>query len=136
MVMISINTQVSEQTAVSNLSERTSNNDSIDNKALSAENELRHSKQALEQVESSKEDLIDEVKSNLTKVGDLFPVNATNVAFEFDENDNQPVVKVIDKASKEIIREIPSEEFREMAKALDEFAEKLTSKGLIFDRTV
>jgi flagellar protein FlaG len=58
------------------------------------------------------------------------------VAFEFDENENQPVVKVIDKASKEIIREIPSEEFREMAKALDEFAEKLTSKGLIFDRTV
>jgi flagellar protein FlaG len=134
--MISLNTSVSEQAALSSLSEHRSNNDSLDKKVLSAQEQPEQSRQAAEQVESSKEDLIEKVKSNLTKVGDLFPVNATNVAFEFDENENQPVVKVIDKASKEIIREIPSEEFREMAKALDEFAEKLTSKGLIFDRTV
>jgi flagellar protein FlaG len=134
--MISLNKQASEQGALSNLSEQRTKNDSVEINTLPEQDQFAKSWEIPEQVESLREDLIEKVKSNLTKVGDLFPVNATNVAFEFDENDKQPVVKVIDKASKEIIREIPSEEFREMAKALDEFAEKLTSKGLIFDRTI
>jgi flagellar protein FlaG len=43
---------------------------------------------------------------------------------------------VFDKTSEEVIREIPTEEFREVAKALDEFADKLTSKGLLLNQTV
>ena len=39
------------------------------------------------------------------------------------------------KENDEVIREIPTEEFREVAKALEEFADKLSNKGLLFDRT-
>jgi flagellar protein FlaG len=41
----------------------------------------------------------------------------------------------MDKDNKEVIREIPSEEFREVAKALEEFTDKLTGKGVIFNQT-
>ena len=42
---------------------------------------------------------------------------------------------MLDKENDEVIREIPTEEFREVAKALEEFADKLSNKGLLFDRT-
>ena len=82
-----------------------------------------------------RKDLIAEVKDNLKKLNDYIPMTATNLIFEFDELGDPPFIKVLDKDSDEVIREIPTEEFREVAKALDEFAEKLTNKGLLFNRT-
>lgn len=84
---------------------------------------------------NNKQSLIAEVKSNLEKLNEYLPVTSTNLVFEFDESGEPPVIKVLDKKSEEVIREIPSEEFREVAKALDEFADKLISKGLLFDKT-
>jgi flagellar protein FlaG len=47
------------------------------------------------------------------------------------------VVKVLDKDSQEVIREIPPKEFREVAQALQEVADKLSnSKGVLFNDTV
>lgn len=85
---------------------------------------------------NDKQALIDDVKSNLDKLNDFIPVTSTNLSFEFDENGDPPFIRVIDRGNEEVIREIPSEEFREVAKALDEFADKLTNKGFIFDKTV
>ncbi|WP_404338863.1 flagellar protein FlaG [Pseudoalteromonas mariniglutinosa] len=82
-----------------------------------------------------KQNLIDDVKKNLEKLNEYIPVTATNLVFEFDELGDPPIIKVLDKESQEVIREIPSKEFREVAKALDEFADKLTNKGLLFNRT-
>ncbi|MCF7514985.1 flagellar protein FlaG [Pseudoalteromonas sp. L23] len=90
---------------------------------------------SLEDEEKSKANLVEEVKLNLQKVNQFIPVTSTNLQFEFDEHGDPPVVKVIDAGSEEVIREIPSEEFREMAKALEEFADKVTSRGLLFDKT-
>ncbi|WP_428981105.1 flagellar protein FlaG [Marinomonas phaeophyticola] len=64
------------------------------------------------------------------------PLTSTNLKFEFDEQEDLPIIKVLDKSNDEVIREIPTKEFREIAKALDEFADKLTNKGLLFDKTV
>lgn len=83
-----------------------------------------------------KELLIEEVKSNLEKLNSFIPVASTNLSFEFDENGDPPFIRVMDKDNKEVIREIPSEEFREVAKALEEFTDKLTGKGVIFNQTV
>lgn len=83
-----------------------------------------------------KTELVTEVKNNLEKLNTFIPVTATNLSFEFDEQGESPVVKVIDSSSEEVIREIPSEEFREMAKALDEFADKVSERGFLFNRTV
>ena len=84
--------------------------------------------------ESERKALIDEVKENLEKLNQYIPVTSTNLKFEFDENGEPPIIKVYDKESEKVIREIPSEEFREVAKALDEFADKLTNKGLLFNQ--
>jgi flagellar protein FlaG len=86
--------------------------------------------------EESNDKLISEVKDNLEKLNQFIPVTATNLSFEFDEKGNPPFIRVMDKDNNEVIREIPSEEFREVAKALDEFADKLSNKGFIFDKTV
>ncbi|MCF6440333.1 flagellar protein FlaG [Pseudoalteromonas luteoviolacea] len=96
----------------------------------------------LEQSPEKKEDkgpvkpeLFEEVKANLDRLNNVLPVTSTNLSFEFDENGDPPFIRVIDRDSEEVIREIPSEEFREVAKALDEFADKVSGKGLLFDRT-
>lgn len=85
--------------------------------------------------QKDKKDLIAEVKQNLEKLNDFIPVTSTNLIFEFDEKGDPPIIKVLDRENDEVIREIPTEEFREVAKALEEFADKLTNKGLLFDRT-
>ena len=83
----------------------------------------------------NKSELIKEIKENLEKLNQFIPVTSTNLSFEFDEQGEPPVVKVIDSNNEEVIREIPSEEFREMAKALEEFADKVVGKGVLFDKT-
>ncbi|MBR8842633.1 flagellar protein FlaG [Pseudoalteromonas sp. JC3] len=83
----------------------------------------------------SKLDLVNEVKQNLEKLNEYLPVTSTNLVFEFDEQGEPPIIKVFDKESEEVIREIPTEEFREVAKALEEFADKLSSKGFLFNKT-
>ncbi|MBH0028558.1 flagellar protein FlaG [Pseudoalteromonas sp. SWN29] len=85
--------------------------------------------------QQERKNLFTEVKNNLEKLNEFIPVTATNLIFEFDELGEPPIIKVLDKQSNEVIREIPTEEFREVAKALDEFADKLTSKGLLFNKT-
>lgn len=85
--------------------------------------------------QKDKKDLIAEVKQNLEKLNSYIPVTSTNLIFEFDEKGDPPIIKVLDKENDEVIREIPTKEFREVAKALEEFADKLSNKGLLFDRT-
>ena len=46
------------------------------------------------------------------------PINSS-VEFSMDEDTGETVVKVVDTATKEVIRQIPSEEMLSIAKALD-----------------
>lgn len=83
------------------------------------------------------EEFFAEIKDNLQKINDFIPVQSTNLVFEFDELGDPPVVKVVDKGSDEVIREIPSQEFREVAKAIENLADKLTSSsGILFNDSV
>lgn len=54
----------------------------------------------------------------------LQPINNA-LSFSLDQESKQMVVKVIDQGTKEVIRQIPSEEMLALAKALD------TMKGLL-----
>lgn len=74
-----------------------------------------------------------EIEENLEKVYEQAPVSLTNLSFEFVDDSTTPIIKVYDKKNDEVIREIPSEEFREVAKALEELADKLSSKGVLLD---
>lgn len=128
-------------TTVSNISStshsRTQNLDSIEEASLLNQNSTRKLMQVSEEKDKvNQNELLKDVKENLDKLNQFIPISSTNLSFEFDENGNPPFIRVIDKNNDEVIREIPSEEFREVAKALDEFADKLSSKGFIFDKTV
>jgi flagellar protein FlaG len=82
-------------------------------------------------------DFFADIKENLQKINDFIPVSSTNLIFEFDELGEPPVVKVIDKENDEVIREIPPQEFREVAKALESLADKLSSNsGILFNDVV
>ena len=98
--------------------------------------DLKNAQNIDEQEGKQDKDLFVEVKDNLEKLNEYIPVTSTNLKFEFDDSGDLPIIKVLDKSNDEVIREIPTEEFREIAKALDEFADKLTNKGLLFNKTV
>ena len=90
-----------------------------------------------ETIEVNQEEFFAEIRENLEQINNFLPVSSTNLVFEFDELGEPPVVKVIDKESEEIIREIPPKEFREVAKVFDELADKLSNpRGIIFNDLV
>jgi flagellar protein FlaG len=47
---------------------------------------------------------------------------AQNLEFSIDEDTNRTIVKLIDKSSGEVLRQIPSQEALEIAKALDQIS--------------
>ena len=49
--------------------------------------------------------------------------------FSVDQDNGKVIVKVVDAETKDVIREIPSEEIRNMQKQLGEVSEKLFHKG-------
>lgn len=53
-----------------------------------------------------------------------------NVEFTVDEDSDRTIVKVVDQKTKEVLRQIPSEEVLQLAKALD------LSKGLLIRQKV
>ena len=66
-----------------------------------------------------------EVEQAVKEVNDFIrPINNA-LSFSLDQESDQMVVKVIDQGTKEVIRQIPSEEMLALAKALD------TMKGLL-----
>lgn len=95
-------------------------------------------KQAEQEQTQKDETVFEEVKASLEKLNSYIPVTSTNLVFEFDDLGDPPIIKVLDKESDEVIREIPPQEFREVAQALSEFADKITTggSGILFDKSV
>ena len=67
----------------------------------------------------------EEVEQAVKDVNDFVRPISNALSFSLDQESNQMVVKVIDQGTKEVIRQIPSEEMLALAKALD------TMKGLL-----
>lgn len=61
------------------------------------------------------EQLDEAVKAANKTVQSLSP----NLEFSIDEDSEQVIVKIVDRQTKEIIRQVPSQEMLEIAKALD-----------------
>ncbi|QBE64854.1 flagellar protein FlaG [Pseudoduganella lutea] len=59
----------------------------------------------------------DELKDAVGKLN--ASVHAQNLEFSIDEDSKRTVVKVVDSATKEVVRQMPTEEALEIAKALD-----------------
>jgi flagellar protein FlaG len=59
------------------------------------------------------------LKAAVEKIQEFISATASDIAFSIDEDSGRTVVKVIERESQEVIRQIPSEEMLNLAKALD-----------------
>ncbi len=73
------------------------------------------------------------INKTLEKINNFVPITNTNLVFEFDDISDPPIIKVIDKETKELIREIPSQEIENVAKAFSELADKMNKSGLLLN---
>lgn len=61
----------------------------------------------------------DDVTALTREAAQLLQVDNQNVQFSLDSGSGKVIVKVIDAATKQVLRQIPSEEMLEIAKSLD-----------------
>lgn len=61
----------------------------------------------------------EEVKKAMERITDFVKYTASDIQFSVDKDTDALVVKVIDRDSKEVLRQIPSEEVLQIAKTLD-----------------
>lgn len=71
----------------------------------------------------------DEVSAAVKKLNEAMPPSAQSLQFEIDEDSDRVVVKIIDQTTKEVVRQMPTEEALEMAKAIDKM------QGLLIRQT-
>jgi len=88
----------------------------IDDKSLVANQSTEPSSSARQ---ASSQPSREQVDQAMKDVKQALPMQARNLQFSIDEDTGKTVVKVVDPTTKEVIRQIPSEEILAIAKALD-----------------
>ena len=73
---------------------------------------------------------LDQLKEAVKATNDFVSLVNNSVEFSMDDDTGVTVVKVVDKETKEVVRQIPSEEMLAIAKALD------TVQGLLVRQKV
>jgi flagellar protein FlaG len=71
----------------------------------------------------------DDLHAAVKKINESMPPSAQSLQFSIDEDSKDIVVKVIDQSTKEVVRQIPTEEALEIAKSLDKM------RGLLIRQT-
>lgn len=95
------------------------------------------SKAKTEQEQTMQAVSVDELGNAVEDINQFVNSQGRTLNFSVDEESGKPVVKVVDFQTKEVIRQIPSEEVLTMAKAIKRLQEDLGSAtGLIFDKTI
>ena len=89
------------------------------------ENDARQGKPSLEQQEASLRERVEESVEDLNEF--VQPYN-TSLQFAIEEENQTVIVKVIDRDTHEVLKQLPSEEAIELAKALDKL------KGLLIQQ--
>ena len=81
----------------------------------------------------------DSLKALAEQVSKQAEINGRSLSFTIDDDIGRTVVKVIDRETEEVIRQIPSEELIRVARAVNALNEQLsdaasaTGKGLLLD---
>ena len=73
------------------------------------------------------------LRDAVTRAQDALPPAARDIAFSLNEKADRVVIKIIDRESEEVIRQIPSEEFLKIAEALNEQIEDIRA-GLLIEQ--
>lgn len=83
------------------------------------------------------EDAAKAIQSLLENNQNLFSVQNRHLNFDIVDDSGDVVVKVVDKDTDEVIRQIPSEEFLQVANKINDLLDELSStKGILFDSKV
>jgi len=61
----------------------------------------------------------EDVKSAVERANKVVQASARDIEFSLDDSSGSVVVKVVDQATKQVIRQIPSQEMLQIAQALD-----------------
>lgn len=69
-----------------------------------------------------------QIETAVRKVNDALEIRSIGVQFEIDQDTNKVIVKVVDRNSGEVIRQIPNEEVVRISKVMGEMP------GLLIDR--
>jgi flagellar protein FlaG len=72
----------------------------------------------------------DDVSAAVKKMNDAMLGSSQSLQFSIDEDSKDIVVKVIDQSTKEVVRQIPSEEALQIAKSIDKM-----QQGLLINQT-
>lgn len=116
-----ITTQVRSERSPTQNRESLGAQGSVDTSSRQAEHESRV---------KGKEWSIEDLEPAMDAMNELVSVKNTSLKFEQHETLNRTMVKVIDKQTEEIVREIPPEQFLDMISSMLEFA------GIIIDEKV
>ncbi|QOL27075.1 flagellar protein FlaG [Thalassotalea sp. LPB0316] len=106
----------------------TANDESNLNKQARIEQEKAEAKER----EVDREALLESIK----QINADFPIKETSLVFEFDELNEPPIVKVIDKENGETIREIPPKYFSDVSSVLKDISGNKSSSGILLDQQV
>nr|WP_314861719.1 flagellar protein FlaG [uncultured Undibacterium sp.] len=71
----------------------------------------------------------DQVKSAVKSINNVIQVSAPDIQFSVDSDTDKLVVKIVDQQTKQVLRQIPTEEVIEIAKSLDKL------QGLLIKQT-
>lgn len=74
-----------------------------------------------------------EVKQALENINKSAQIQAQGIEFTIDPDDDRTIVKVVDKDTKTVLRQIPSEEALNIAKAIDKALEQ-SQQGLLINQ--
>ncbi len=81
------------------------------------------------QAKAAAEPSRDEVKDALRKINESMAMAPQSLEFAIDEESKEIVVKILDRATREVVRQIPSAEALEIAKSIDRM------RGLLISQT-
>lgn len=109
---------------------------SISEKSQTLHEEKRLEQKALADEEKDSEQSKEEVEQVLEVINQFIPLKNTNLIFEFDDISDPPIVKVVDRNTEEIIREIPPKNIRKIAQAFNDMADSINKSGALFNSEV
>lgn len=78
--------------------------------------------------QNTKEPTEAELKQMVEKANENLKINNSDLQFEMDTEASRMIVKVIDRDTKEVLRQFPSQEMVELSKAIEKMQGVLVSK--------
>ncbi len=65
---------------------------------------------------------MDELKDAVGKLNESMQAQSQSLEFSIDEDSKRTIVKVVDVATREVVRQIPTEEALQISRSLDKFS--------------